>query len=413
MAIDGNEIAKRLRQARDEAGINQQQAADAIGVHRTAITQMEAGNRAVSTLELTRLASLYGQPVTWFLSEKNPEEEDVVVALHRAAPGLEKAPESKRQIDRCMAICREGVSLERMLGHGPRNGPPSYSEPVPGSTWDAITQGQRVADEERRRLDLGTRPIADLVGLIAEQGIWASGAALPENMSGLFLHHASIGLAILVNSSHVRARRRFSYAHEYAHALLDRDQPITFTSADNAADLVEKRANAFAAAFLMPREGIAEMLAALDKGRPSRSDESVFDVATGSHFDAQTRSAPRSQRITYQDAATLARRFGVSYQAAVYRLVSLRHVSRAESDELLARETIGRDFLESLNMFDDLEGKDDKSLIERELRSQVARLAIEAYRREEISRGRLLNLAKLLDVPGAKLVAWAEAARAE
>ena len=52
MAIDGNEIARRLRQARDEAGINQQQAADAIGVHRTAITQMEAGNRAVSTLEL-------------------------------------------------------------------------------------------------------------------------------------------------------------------------------------------------------------------------------------------------------------------------------------------------------------------------------------------------------------------------
>ena len=88
-------------------------------------------------------------------------------------------------------------------------------------------------------------------------------------------------------------------------------------------------------------------------------------------------------------------------------------MSKAESDELLARETIGRDFLESLNMFDDLEGKDDKSLIERELRSQVARLAIEAYRREEISRGRLLDLAKLLDVPGAKLVAWAEAARAE
>ena len=70
MAIDGNEIARRLRQARDEAGINQQQAADAIGVHRTAITHLEARNRAVSTLELTRMASLYGQPVTWFLSEK-------------------------------------------------------------------------------------------------------------------------------------------------------------------------------------------------------------------------------------------------------------------------------------------------------------------------------------------------------
>jgi len=409
MVIDIKELARRLRQAREEAGISQQDAADAIGVHRSSITQMEAGNRSVSTLELTRLATLYNRPITWFLSEAEPE--DLIVALHRAEPGLGSARESRRQIDHCVAICREGVSLERSLGHGPRNGPPSYSEPVPQSPWDAITQGQRVADEERRRLDLGARPIGDLVGLIAEQGIWVSGAALPENMSGLFLHHASIGLAILVNSAHVRARRRFSYVHEYAHALLDRGQPFTVTSTDNAADLTEKRANAFAAAFLMPREGVAEMLAALDKGQSSRGEESVYDAATGTHFDAQTRLAPRSQWITYQDAASLAHRFGVSYQAAVYRLLSLQHVTRAECNELLAREAVGKDFLESLNLFNDLEGKDDKSLIERELRSQVARLAIEAFRREEISRGRLLDLGKLLGIPGAKLVAWAEAAR--
>ena len=101
----------------------------------------------------------------------------------------------------------------------------------------------------------------------------------------------------------------------------------------------------------------------------------------------------------------------MSYQAAVYRLLSLQHVTRAECNELLAREAVGKDFLESLNLFDDLEGKDDKSLIERELRSQVARLAIEAFRREEISRGRLLDLGKLLGIPGAKLVGWAEATR--
>jgi len=362
---------------------------------------------------LTRLAGQYARPVTWFLSEESTEAEDILVALHRAVPGLEKAPESKRQIDRSVALCREGVSLEGMLGHAPRKGPPDYAEPVPQTPWDAIAQGQRVAEEERRRLDLGVRPLADLVGLIAEQGIWASGAGLPEKMSGLFLHHASIGLVILVNASHARARRRFSYAHEYAHALLDRDRPVTVTSADNAAELIEKRANAFAAAFLMPREGVAEVLAALDKGQPSRAEETVFDAATGGHFDAQARQTPRSQRITYQDAATLAHRFGVSYQAAVYRLLSLRHVTRAESDELLAREAVGKDFLQALDMFDDLEGDEAKSLMDRELRRQIAGLAIEAYRREEISRGRLLDLGKQLSIPGAKLVALAEAARAE
>lgn len=411
MSIDVSELARRLRQAREEAGINQQDAADAIGVHRTAITQMEAGKRAVSTLELTRLATRYGRDVIWFLSPEKSEE-DVVVALHRAVPGLENAPESKRQIDRCVALCREGVSLESLLGHAARKGPPTYSEPLPQTPWEAISQGQRIAEEERRRLDLGVRPITDLVGLIAEQSIWASGADLPEKMSGLFVHHASIGLVVLVNASHARARRRFSYAHEYAHALLDRDRLVTVTSAENAAELIEKRANAFAAAFLMPREGVAEMLAGLEKGQPSRVEETVFE-ATGGHFDAQTRSAPRSQRITYQDAAALAHRFGVSYQAAVYRLVSLRHVTKAESEELLKRETMGKDFLQALDMFDDLEGGESKQLMNRELRKQVAGLAIEAYRREEISRGRLLDLGKQLDIPGPKLLELAEAARAE
>lgn len=412
MAIDGNELARRLRQARDEAGISQQAAADAIGVHRTSVTQLETGNRSVSTLELTKLAALYGRPITWFLSEREAEEDDVLVALHRAT-GLESDPASRRQIDRCIALCREGVSLEGMLGHAARSGPPSYAEPVPQTAWDAIAQGQHVADEERRRLNLGVRPIDDVVGLIAEQGVWASGAGLPANMSGLFLRHASIGLAILVNARHARARRRFSYAHEYAHALLDRERTVTVSSADNAAEFVEKRANAFAAAFLMPRGGVAEMLVALDKGQPSRVDESVFDAATGGHFDAQLRPAPRSQRITYQDAAMLAHRFGASYQAAVYRLLSLRHVSRAECDQLLAQETVGKDYLQALDMFDDLEGEENNSLADRELRSRVAGLAIEAYRREEISRGRLLDLGKTLGIPGAKLVALAEAARKE
>lgn len=142
------------------------------------------------------------------------------------------------------------------------------------------------------------------------------------------------------------------------------------------------------------------------------ADETVFE-ATGGHFDAQARQAPRSQRITYQDAATLAHRFGVSYQAAVYRLLSLRHISRVECDDLLKREAVGKDFLEALDMLDDLECNEVKSHMDRELRSQVTRLAIEAYRRDEISRGRLLDLGMQLGIPGPKLVALAEAAMME
>lgn len=137
--------------------------------------------------------------------------------------------------------------------------------------------------------------------MLASQGIWASALELPDQMSGLFLRHSTIGLAILVNARHVRARKRFSYAHEFAHALMDRNARVKVSSADNAADLVEKRANAFATAFLMPRAGVVEMLTQLDKGRPSRSEQSIFDVANDSAFDADIRPVPRSQNILAGD----------------------------------------------------------------------------------------------------------------
>lgn len=128
------EISRRLREARELASISQGEAAKALGLSRTAITQLEGGNRAVSTLELARLADLYRRHISWFFAETPEAEEDVVVALHRIAPGLDADPEVRIEVERCVQICREGVSLESLLGREERDGPPAYSEPVPKST---------------------------------------------------------------------------------------------------------------------------------------------------------------------------------------------------------------------------------------------------------------------------------------
>ena len=375
---------------------------------------MEAGNRSVSTLELAKLAELYLRPVSYFLQEgARGEDEDVLVALHRAAPGLDNDPATQEEVARCVSLCREGVTLERILGRSPRSGPPSYEVRLPRSSWDAVVQGERTAVEERQRLGIGNAPIADVSELIASQGIWASGVVLPNDMSGVFLRHSSIGFAILVNTSHPRGRKRFSYAHEYAHALLDRDRNIAISSTGNSSEMVERRANAFAAAFLMPRNGVYAVLRGLDKGLPSRQEQTIFDVASGGHMDAEFRSPARSQRIDYKDVTMLAHRFGVSYQAALYRLKSLRHVSHAESRKLLDQEEFGRQLLRELSMFGDVEETDARRYRDRELRIEIAHLAIEAYRREEISRGRVLELGRALDIRGDVLLRLAEAARGE
>lgn len=413
MNIDQQILASRLKDARTIANLTQEQAANALGLARTALVQLEAGNRAVSTLELAQLAQLYGRPIaSFFEAAPLSEEIDAQVALFRAAQVEGQDMPWQAEVSRYLGICRAGVELEHLLERPPHVGPPSYDLPQPRNVMDAVEQGAFVAEQERRRLAMGHNPIPDMSDLINCQNIWASGAELPDEMSGLFLQHSSIGLFILVNFSHPRARKRFSYAHEYAHALLDRQFAATVSMEADRKKLTEVRANAFAAAFLLPRTGVWAFLNARFKGGPSVVEQTVYDPTAetdGDEIKAMRRAAPRSQTLTYEDVAALAHHYGVSYQAAVFRLKSLSIVNEAEFAELRDKEDFGRRFLELLQVLCDLEGHDSRTP-DREIISQVVHLALEAYRREEISKGKLRDLSTLLGFTAKDLLSLAEAA---
>lgn len=412
MNIDQMTLASRLKDARISASFTQEQVAKALDLPRTAIVQSESGNRAVSTLELAKLAQLYGRPIASFFTEAFAPEEDVLVALFRAAQAEGQDMPWQSEVSRYLGICRAGVELEHLLDRPPHIGPPSYDLPQPRNVMEAVEQGSIVAEQERRRLALGHNPIPDMSDLINSQNIWASGADLPDDMSGLFLNHSSIGLFILVNFGHRRARKRFSYAHEYAHALLDRQDSATVSRDDNRRKLPEVRANAFAAAFLLPRTGVWAFLNSRFKAGPSLIEQTVYDPAAEQNAEevrASRRAAPRSQVLTYEDVATLAHHFGVSYQAALFRLKSLSIVNDAEFGELRDKEHFGKQYLELLQVLVDLEGLDERKP-DREIVSQVVHLALEAYRREEISKGKLRDLSKLLNFSARELVMLAEAA---
>ena len=364
------ELGIKLKQARENADMSQADAADALNLTRTAITQMENGKRAVSTLELSRLATLYHRPVSAFFGASDAEE-DVLSVLHRALPDFDARSAVKNQINRYLNWCREGHNLERILGRGRRSVLPAYTPPVPRDSWQAVQQGEAIARQERKRLDLGCAPVPDMARLMRTQGIWASVAAFPDSISGLFLSHTSIGMAIFANAAHSRSRKRFAYAHQYAHALMERDAPAALSQAANASEPAEQRASAFATAFLLPADSIAALLESFGKGK---------------------------QRVAYYDVAMLARHFDVGYLAAVYRLKNLSHISDAECATLAEKADMGRAYLHQLDYVSDLEGTDDESAIQRALRGDIIYLALEAHRREEISRGKLGDIAQLLDV---------------
>jgi Zn-dependent peptidase ImmA (M78 family)/transcriptional regulator with XRE-family HTH domain len=405
--MNPNELVSRLRQAREAHGMSQLQAAEAIGLTRTAITQIEAGNRSVSTLELTKLAKLYRHSVSYFLDETPDSEEDIDTLLYRTKSDLYKSPKFKEQLNHYIDLCKEGIILEKMLRFSTRVGPPKYPMSAPQSKSEAVMQGTHIAEQERNRLGVGINPIGDIASLISNQGIWACGVDLPDDVSGLFLNNIKTGMIILINATHVKARKRFSYAHEYAHVLFDRDDSIRVSSAANNTEHIEVRANAFAAAFLMPADGITEALRNLNKGKSSRDEQVIFDPSANSRMNVESRTIPFSQDITFQDIAIIAHHFGVSYHAAVYRLRSLNIISSEECDKLIVHYKDGKQLLKSIGMLSDMESKEDEAQSDRGLRSELAYLTIEAFRREEISRGRVIELGDEIGIGGKNLYDFA------
>lgn len=412
MSVSPNELAEKLRLARESVGMSQQVAADAVGLSRPAISQIESVNRSVSTFELMKFAKIYQQPISYFIEDEAPVQESLETLLYRAEPSLGKVPNIKSKLNHYIDICREGINLEGLLGFNHRRGPPVYSLSIPSSKSDAAEQGEFVADQERKRMAMGIEPIADIVELIAKQSIWVSSSKLPKTISGLFLNHSKTGMIILVNAEQVKSRKRFSYAHEYAHALLDRNDPVRISS-EKDIGFIEVRANAFAAAFLMPKEAISDILQTLNKGGPSRSEHIIFDGSATQIVTGEKRAAPFSQIITYQDAAIIAHHFGVSYLSAIYRLRNLNYLSQPECEALINKEVEGKNYLRVLHMYADLEAPEENPLWDRELRNELAYLTIEAYRREEISRGKVIELGDQIGIGGKILFDLAKSASNE
>jgi transcriptional regulator with XRE-family HTH domain len=62
-------LGEKLRQAREYVGFSQDEVATFLKVPRTAITNIESGQRKLEALELKRLAEIYRQPVGYFTGE--------------------------------------------------------------------------------------------------------------------------------------------------------------------------------------------------------------------------------------------------------------------------------------------------------------------------------------------------------
>jgi transcriptional regulator with XRE-family HTH domain len=94
---DRKVLAGRLKEAREYLGFSQDQVATFLGVPRSALSLMEAGQREVKVLELKKLASLYKKPLGYFTGEEAEEEMIFGTDVKHLARKVSELSEDDRQ----------------------------------------------------------------------------------------------------------------------------------------------------------------------------------------------------------------------------------------------------------------------------------------------------------------------------
>jgi len=308
-------IGSRLRKAREETGMNQGAFARAVGLSSEYISLLEAGKRTPSFSTLEKISGFLKKDVSFFFEHREPP----FTMLLRAG-GLTDADRS--ELARFRRYCERYIELEDITGRRLEIAP-LYTHSSP----------ERLADDERRRLSLGTGPIRDIFALVELNGLRVLRHPFPEDsrVSGamVWLEEKNAAFA-LVNASDSPGRQAFTAAHEYCHYLKDRvdspvvDHPDVFV--DEYVPLYPPReqfAQAFAARFLMPPSCIRDII-----------DREI-----------------RPRRIRYEDVIYLKRHFGVGTQAMLRTL---------RNESLLRRE-----------LFEDYFKRDPEE-VERQLFGNVA-----------------------------------------
>ena len=303
MSVDNTTIGSRLRTARRTLGLTQTDAGGRMGMVTSTVSAIEAGKRSVTGSELYEFSRLYQRPVAYFLQTEDLSTSPGFQYLFRRVEDtvLDRSP-----IVELENLASDYDLLEELVGLSPPPLPPDYSSFEFSGERDA----EALAEMERVRLGLGDAPVKDLVDVLdGTAGVRVFMFPVSQqSWSGLVVQDRGGRPCVAVNSKEPFYRRNFTLAHEYGHALVDLSDASTpqawidFASEGHRRNHSERFADAFAAAFLMPRRAV---LAQLD--RIMRTNAGQF---------------------TDYDLVHLAMHFGVSGQAMSLRLVTLRRMPR-------------------------------------------------------------------------------------
>ncbi len=283
-------LASLLKKEREALGLTLGEVSHKLGFsHYQILSNIESGRRALKAWELAALSKIYGRDVDYFLFPEQKKPEGNI--LWRNPEPNSQQEEVKRTF---FNYCEKYKTLLKILGEKEAENhdlllSTDKSELLNNNSFEYAA---KKASDYLRLLQLGARPSCSLAKTLEDKiRIKIIHLNLPEGISGGSTI-SEFGMAILVNSNDAPWRQNFDLAHEFFHLISWNH--FRFEQIYKKQN-IERLANIFASAFLMPEDEIRS--------------------------EVEKRIA--SSKITYFSLIEIAQDFEVSIEALLWRLVNL------------------------------------------------------------------------------------------
>jgi Zn-dependent peptidase ImmA (M78 family)/transcriptional regulator with XRE-family HTH domain len=360
--ISSQQLGERLADARKCVKLTQAQLGERLDVARTTVVAMEKGERRPSNAELVKLAVILGVEVHDLLREGLVRVE-VSPRFRMGSAGRDAAP-IQEALERLRLLGGRYVELERLHGlhrvRAPLETLQTYRVELGApSGVDAKLEGEDAARTVRGMLGLGDEPALEIDDRFeTEAGLRVFYLdRLPPKLAAFLLWSDESGACVAINRAHPVERQRWSLTHEVGHFLRDREAGDVLENGDSFQQPTEIFPEAFAKEFLLPTSGVRK------------------------RFTERCRSG----KFTPIDLHTLARTFGVSFQAMALRLEELRLLPKGSYEKIVQSRLKPQDL-------GPREAAERPSLLRLGLPERYVALAVSAYDQEMLSEGEFAEM---------------------
>jgi Zn-dependent peptidase ImmA (M78 family)/transcriptional regulator with XRE-family HTH domain len=244
-------IPERVTEAREALSFSMADLGRAIDVTRQAISQYETGAKHPEGEVLSKLGKALNQPIAYFTTDRPSGHGRPGTVFFRSFASKTKATNKKCEIyrdwlDQITFYLGGMVTLPRVSL--PADGPVD-----PSGTY-SMEEIERFASQCRRMWGLGDGPISNLILLLESKGSVTVRTDFADAALDAFSCWIGARPFIFLSSDRSAVRSRYDAAHELGHLILHSGVTTEQMEDEQTHRRVEKEANRFAAAFLLPRQ---------------------------------------------------------------------------------------------------------------------------------------------------------------